>query len=85
MTLLAYTTLLWLALCLFVIAISDRRRKPGMRPLIAPWLTAAVKLIYPVPLAAYAWALLHLPPVSVVDVVAGLLTLSGTEIGRAHV
>ena len=49
-----------------------------MRPLIAAWVTTAVKVMFPVPLAAYAWALLHLQPVSAVDVVAGLLTLAGT-------
>jgi len=51
----------------FCIFISDRRRKPGMEPLVNPRATLILKLCYPAPILVWIYTLTILNRVTTVD------------------
>jgi protein-S-isoprenylcysteine O-methyltransferase Ste14 len=64
-------------LCVFVVFISDFRRKKDMVPLIGERWTYLLKASYLVPLAAYVFVLFTMSWISAFDVLALSLTLLG--------
>ncbi len=67
-------------LAVFVVFISDFRRKGNMIPLIGERWTFLLKASYLVPLAAYVWVLFTLESLMVFDWVAFGVTLVGTAL-----
>ena len=65
-------------LSLFALVISDRRRKPGMRPLVPRGVTIAVKMGYPAVLGTFAWSLIRLGQITPGDRIVLALTSGAT-------
>jgi protein-S-isoprenylcysteine O-methyltransferase Ste14 len=74
----AYIALQASLLVVFTIFISDRRKKPGMTPLISPGATKALKMSYLFPIGAYAYSLLTIVDVRPVDWAGFSVAVSGT-------
>lgn len=64
----------------FIVFISDFRRKKGMVPLIGERWTYLLKISYLVPLSVYAYVLITVQWLSLLDLVAFSVTLLGTGV-----
>ncbi len=67
-------------LLVFVVFISDIRKKKGITPLVSERLTLLLKVSYIVPLVAFVYVLIALNSVLPFDMVAFALTFLGTTI-----
>lgn len=65
-------------LVIFVIYISDFRRKRGMYPLINEKLTKLLKISYLFPLILYVYIVINLESIFLLDILALILTALGT-------
>lgn len=88
----AYVVTQLATLLLFTVFISDKRKRPGMAPLIDPRATRVLKASYLFPIAAYGYSLILLRKVGPVDwialfcaAVATFLVVRGKlDLGRHH-
>ncbi|MCW4019526.1 MAG: DUF1295 domain-containing protein [Candidatus Bathyarchaeota archaeon] len=76
----AFVLVQFAVLGVFIVFISDFRRKKGMVPIISERWMYLLKASYFVPLAAYVWVLLTLQSLTVFDWVAFGVTLVGTAL-----
>lgn len=76
----AYKIIQVAAIVLFCVFISDRRRKPGMKPLIDERITLFTKYCYPVPILVWTYVVVMLETVRLPEVIALLLSLAGVAV-----
>ena len=69
-----------IVIVIFVVFISDIRKKPKSNPIVNQRLLLELKLCYLVPICVYAYSLITLSYITYLDFFALLITLTGTAI-----
>lgn len=75
---LVYVAIQLLALIVFTAFISDKRKKPGMTPLIDQRATRLLKASYLFPIAAYGYSLFLLRSISFLDWISMVFAIAAT-------